>query len=186
LPAVILLRPREAIPAGVSLPSLDEEALKRVGILGLPSSGKSTLFEILMQGAGADAGSAGAGPQGGSKAGREQLGVVRVPDERVDKLSALFQPKKTTFAQIQFVDTVAAGHGKPGKGVDLFASVRNCDALLAVVRDFASDAVPAEGGVDPARDLRRLDDELVLNDLAIVESRMERIEKELRVGKKQS
>jgi GTP-binding protein YchF len=155
--------------------------LKRVGILGLPSSGKSTLFEILMQGAGATGGSAG------GSSGREQLGVVRVPDERVDRLTALFQPKKTAYAQIQFVDTVAAGHGgKPGKGADLFSSVRNCDALLAVVRDFASEVAPAEGGVDPARDLRRLDDELILNDLAIVETRMERIEKELRIGKRQS
>jgi GTP-binding protein YchF len=152
--------------------------VKRVGILGLPSSGKSTLFEILMQGAGAHA---------GAGAGREQMGVVRVPDDRVDRLSRLFQPKKTTYTQIQFVDTVAAGHGggKPGKGTDLFSSVRNCDALLAVVRDFESPAVPVTGGVDPARDLRTLGDELALNDLAIVESRIERIEKELRIGKKQ-
>ncbi len=150
--------------------------MKRVGILGLPSSGKSTLFDILMQGAGASA---------GGSAGREQMGIVRVPDVRVDRLSVLFQPKKTTFTTIQFVDTVAAGHGKPGKGVDLFSSVRNCDALLAVVRDFENDAVPVTGGVVPARDLRTLEDELVLNDLAIVETRVERIEKELRIGKKQ-
>lgn len=152
--------------------------MKRVGILGLPSSGKTTLFEILMQGAGNRA----------AGAGRETLGVVRVPDPRVDQLSALFEPKKTTYTQIQFVDTVATGlgGGKPGKGTDLFSSVRNCDALLAVVRDFADPAVPIEGGVDAARDLRTLDAELILNDLVIVESRLERIEKELRIGKRQS
>ncbi len=150
--------------------------MKRVGILGLPSSGKTTLFEILMQGAGNRT----------AGAGRESLGMVRVPDDRVDRLSALFQPKKTTYTQIQFVDTVAAaGGGKPGKGPDLFASVRNCDALLAVVRDFDDPSVPVEGGVDPDRDLRTLDAELILNDLVIVETRIERIEKELRIGRKQ-
>lgn len=150
--------------------------MKRVGILGLPQSGKSTLFQILLTASGASA----------STSGREAVGVIKVPDERVDRLSALYKPRKTTHTQIQFVDTVAAGQGKPGKGTDLFAGVRNCDALVAVVRDFEDPAVPAPDGVDPARDLRTLDTELAFNDLAIVETRIERIEKELRVGKKQA
>lgn len=150
--------------------------MKRVGILGLPQAGKSTLFQILLMSSGATA----------STSGREAIGVIRVPDARVDRLSAMYKPKKTTHTQIQFVDTVAAGQSKPGKGVDLFAGVRNCDALVAVVRDFEDPAVPAPDGVDPARDLRTLDTELVFNDLAIAETRIERIEKELRVGKKQA
>ena len=114
--------------------------------------------------------------------------MVRVPDERVDRLSALFSPKKTTYAQIQFVDSAAAGHASArvaAKGPDLFSAVRNCDALLAVVRDFENPAVPREGGVDAERDRRDLEAELVLNDLAIVETRLEKIAKELRIGKKQ-
>lgn len=150
--------------------------MKRVGILGLPQSGKTTLFEILMQGAGATA-------QPGAAA-RDRVGVVKVPDTRIDQLSALFQPKKTTYTQIQFVDSAAAGHGKPGKGQDLFTSVCQCDALVAVVRDFANDAVPSERGVDASRDLRDLEAELIFNDLAIAETRLERIEKELKIGKK--
>jgi hypothetical protein len=154
--------------------------MKQVGLLGLPQSGKTTLFEILLLGAGAAA-------SGGGR-DRDQVGVVKVPDPRIDRLAALYQPKKTTYAQIQFVDSAAAGHatGKPGKGADLFAGVRACDMLVAVVRDFENPAVPAAGGVDPARDLRALETELILNDLAIVETRMERIEKELRVGKRQA
>ncbi len=152
--------------------------MKRVGILGLQQSGKTTLFEILMQGAGASA------PPGASA--RDRVGVVRVPDERIDKLTAMFNPKKTVLGQIQFVDSAAAGQGKPGKGTDLFTSVRQCDALLAVVRDFENPAVPSAKGVDPARDLRELEAELVLNDLAIVETRLERIEKEMKIGKKEA
>jgi GTP-binding protein YchF len=156
--------------------------MKRVDILGLPGSGKTTLFEILMQGAGTS--SPGA-------SGREQVGVVRVPDERVDRLSALYEPKKTTYAQVQFVDSAAArGAGESGraqaKGPDLFSSVRNCDAFLAVVRDFDNPAVPIEGGVRPGRDLANLQADLILNDLAIVESRLEKIGRELRIGKKQN
>lgn len=152
--------------------------MKRVGIIGLPQSGKTTVFEILMQGAGA------AAPAGASA--KDRVGVVKVPDPRIDRLSAMFTPKKTTFTQIQFVDSGAAGHGKPGKGQDLFAGVRQCDALLAIVRDFENPLVPAEKGVNAARDLRDLDAELVLNDLAVVETRLERIEKELRIGKKEA
>lgn len=152
--------------------------MKRVGILGLPQSGKTTVFEILMQGAGA------AAPAGA--AAKDRVGVVKVPDERIDRLTAMFSPKKTTLAQIQFVDSAAAGHGKPGKGQDLFTAVRQCDALLAVVRDFENDMVPAAKGVDAARDLREVEAELLLNDLAIVETRLERIEKELKIGKKEA
>jgi GTP-binding protein YchF len=152
--------------------------MKRVGILGLPQSGKTSLFEILMQGAGAAA-------QPGAAA-RDRVGVVKVPDERIDRLSEMFRPKKTVYTQIQFVDSAAAGHGKPGKGQDLFTSVRQCDALVAVVRDFENPAVPAQNGVDAGRDLRELESELIFNDLAIAETRLERIEKELKIGKKQA
>jgi len=154
--------------------------MKQVGILGLPRSGKTTLFEILMQGAGATHSGAGL---------RDQIGVVRVPDPRIDRLSALYQPNKTTYAHLQFVDSAASGQSSArvvAKGSDRFSAVRNCDALMAVVRDFENPAVPIEGGVNPARDLRELETELILNDLAIVETRLERIEKELRIGKKQS
>ena len=149
--------------------------MKRVGILGLPGSGKTTVFQILVQGAGNPV-----------PAARDQVGVVRVPDERIDRLAALYRPKKTTYTQIQFVDS-AVSHpaGRAPRGPDLFASVRTCDALALVVRDFANPAVPITGGVDPRRDLAEIETELVLNDLAIVEARLERIEKELRVGKKQ-
>ena len=153
--------------------------MERVGILGLPRSGKTTVFEILVQGAGA---------QAASTSGREQVAVIVVPDERVDRLSGMFSPKKTTHACIQFVDTVAAGQSSAraaARGPDLFSGVRNCDALVGVVRDFENPAVPAERGVDPARDLRELESELILNDLAIVESRLEKLAKELRVGKKE-
>lgn len=153
--------------------------MERVGILGLAHSGKTTVFEILVQGAGA---------QAATTSGREQVAVIVVPDERMDRLSAMFKPKKTTHACIQFVDTVAAGQGSAraaAKGPDLFSGVRNCDALLGVVRDFENPAVPSERGVDPARDLRDLESELILNDLAIVESRLEKLAKELRVGRKE-
>jgi GTP-binding protein YchF len=151
--------------------------MKRVGILGLPRSGKTTLFEIVMQGA-------GTAPAAGH--GREQVGVVKVPDAVVDRLSALYSPKKTTYAQIQFVDTAGTGAASArtaAKGPDLFSAVRTADALLAVVRDFES---PSEAAPpDPARDLRTLETELALNDLAIVENRAAKLAKEIKVGRKE-
>ena len=162
--------------------------MKRVGILGLPQSGKTTLFEILMQGAGHAAPDA---------SGRARVGVVRVPDPRVEQLAAFYRPKKTTHAQIQFVESGAArgasaappgGSTPAGAGArpappaqDLFSAVRNCDALLAVVRDFGHPA-----GGDPGRDLSTLEAELIFNDLAIVENRIGKLARELRVGVKES
>jgi GTP-binding protein YchF len=149
--------------------------MKQVGILGLPRSGKTTLFEILVQSA-------------APSARGDHVGVVKVPDPRVDQLAALFHPKKTTYAQVQFVDSagVASAAGRAaGRREDGFATVRSCDALAVVVRDFDNAAVPAEGGVNAERDLRAVETELILTDLAGVETRIERIEKELRIGKKQ-
>jgi hypothetical protein len=151
--------------------------MKRVGILGLPGSGKTTLFEILMQ---------GAGGSGTHAARREHVGIVRVPDPRVERLTALFNPRKTVHAQVEFVDSVAAGAASAraaAKGPDLFSSVRNCDALLALVRDFEDAASPS--GVDAERDLGSLETELVINDLAIVENRVAKLAKEIRVGRKE-
>jgi len=153
--------------------------MERVGILGLPQSGKTTLFEILVQGAGA---------QAAAISGREKVAVVVVPDERVDRLAAMFKPKKITHAQVQFVDTVGVAHTSAraaARGPDLFSGVRNCDALLGVVRGFESPLVPTAAGVDPARDLRDLESELILNDLAIVESRLDKLGREIRVGRKE-
>src|SRR5438093_2400356 len=153
--------------------------MKHVGILGLPQSGKTTLFDILMQGAGAPASSGGR---------REQVGIVKVPDPRLDRLTEIFRPKRTVHAQIQFVDSTAATGASAraaARGPDLFSSVRDCEALLAVVRDFEDPSVPVVGGVDPVRDLKTLEAELALHDLMIVENRATKLEKEIRVGKKE-
>ena len=152
--------------------------MKRIGILGLPRSGNTTLFEILMQGAGSTAGSAGA---------RDAIGVVQVPDDRIDRLSALYQPKKTTRAVVQFVDSAAAAEAgaRAARKTDPFVSLRNCDALVAVVREFDDSLGVSKDAVDPERDKRTIEADLILNDLAIVEARIEKIEKELRIGKKE-
>src|SRR5262245_30635683 len=108
------------------------------------------MFEILLLGAGA------AAP---ASHGRENIGVVRVPDPRLDRLSELYHPRKTVHAQIQLVDTVATVAGSTrsaAKGQDLFLAVRNCDALALVLRHF-------DDASEPARDLRTLEAELILN-----------------------
>ena len=148
----------------------------RLGILGLPQGGKTTLFEILVSNA----------PPRAAGARQDRVGIVRVPDERVDRLSEMYRPKKTTFATLEVVDSQAMGQGGQGgaKGPDLFAGVRNADALVLVVRAFEDPSVPhPKSTVDPARDLADLEAEILLNDMAIVETRLERIGKQKRIGK---
>jgi GTP-binding protein YchF len=148
----------------------------RLGILGLPQSGKTTLFEILVSNA----------PPRAAGARQDRVGIVRVPDDRVERLSAIYAPKKTTFATLEVVDSQAMGQGAtaPGKGADLFAGVRNADALVLVVRVFDDASVShPKGSVDPVRDFKDLEAEILLNDMAIVETRLERIGKQMRVQK---
>ncbi len=145
----------------------------RVGIIGLPRAGKTTVFNALT-GAAAATGTFGAG---GKKA---NLGVIKVPDPRVDQLAAIFRPKKTTYAEITFADipgpAEGAEIGREPATVDL---IKGCDALALVVRAFSGEEVPhPAGSVDPARDLAAVEGELALLDLIVVERRAERMAKE--------
>jgi ribosome-binding ATPase len=144
----------------------------RAGLIGFPASGKTALFQLLT--------SARDAPRPG---GRQEanVGVSRVPDERLDRLTELFRPKKHTPATVEFAD-MGGTAGKTGAAALLdVAPFRNADALLHVVRMFRDPAVPhSAGSVDPARDVRTMEDEVVLADLGVVERRLERLERDLK------
>jgi hypothetical protein len=139
----------------------------QVTIVGLPGSGKTTVFNALT-GAHADTG----GFSGGRAA--PNMGVVKVPDERLDRLSELFHPRKTTPADVTYVDVaIPAGATREGTiNPDVLALVRNADALLHVARAF--DAA-AEGPPDPWRDVEALDLEFTIADLMVIEKRLEKL-----------
>jgi GTP-binding protein YchF len=135
----------------------------RLGIIGFPGSGKTTLFNLLT---GAEAGVAQ--PPG---RGRLNVGVARVPDERVTRLAALFQPRKTVYASVEVVDL--AGFDRGERATLDVGELRQADALLHVVRAFPS---PALGAPPPAaREVQALEEELVLADLDVVERRLQKL-----------
>lgn len=138
----------------------------RVGLVGFAGSGKTTVFNTMT---GLDV------PVGFG--GELRVGTVRVPDPRIDALSAIFKPKKTTYAEITFSD-IPGEHGAEKKGLSNKAlqQIRDQDALCLVIRDFVNPAV--EGDPDPARDLEAFHMECVFADLAIVERRLDRGKKE--------
>jgi hypothetical protein len=144
-----------------------------VGILGLAESGKTTLFSLLTGN--------GAGLAGLSRRDQAAVGMGRVPDPRLDRLSEMFRPRKTTPAIVRYVDVPAVGGGdRPGETSLNIPELRTMDALLVVVRAFASEAVPHPlGSIDPLRDLARIEEEFQLQDLMVVERRIERLEKDL-------
>jgi GTP-binding protein YchF len=144
----------------------------KAGIIGLSSVGKTTIFNVLTQG------KAAAAPVG-SRRQEPNIGMVKVPDPRVDFLASKFQPQKTTYATVEFVDVQGMVRGK-GQEVTL-APLRAVDVLVHVVRVFQDDATPhQEGSVDPKRDKRNVDYELMLADMGSIEKRMERLEKDLK------
>ncbi|PYM23456.1 MAG: redox-regulated ATPase YchF [Candidatus Rokuibacteriota bacterium] len=144
----------------------------KIGLVGLPKSGKTTLFNLLT-------GSSVATSR--YDAGRAELhtGVARVPDPRVDRLTGLFKPKKTTYASFEVVDL--AGIEKGERSALDAKEFRNADALLHVVRAFADDA---RGAADPRRDILDLEMELILADLEVVERRLERLEVSIKKQRK--
>ncbi|MDO8682170.1 MAG: DUF933 domain-containing protein [Armatimonadota bacterium] len=141
----------------------------KVGIVGLPGVGKTTLFRALTHGAATQ-------EARGAQAGIT-TGVVTVPDERFDWLVDHHKPKKATPASVEFVDGAPSMGEEVRKFVANFLTqVRSVDALLHLVRTFESDLL---GSPTPITDLQRIQDELILADLQMVETRMERLEKQL-------
>jgi ribosome-binding ATPase len=153
----------------------------KVGIVGLPQVGKTTIFKLLTQGR-VDTSS-----WGGSR--EAHVGIAHVPDARVDKLAEIVKPKKTTYATVEYVDLpgLSRGEGKAalqGQAKDMSTylnSLKNIDTLLHVVRAFEDANLPhSEGSVDPARDIGVFELEMIFSDLAIVEKRLERLGKDLK------
>ncbi len=148
----------------------------RLGIIGLPNSGKTTIFNALT----------GSNIETGAAAGGRfevHTAVVNVPDPRVDRLSALYKPKKTTYTQVTYADIAGLdkGVGEGGIKGQFRNELAQVDGYLHVVRAFEDDSVPHPyETVDAARDVEILDNEFLLTDLVTVETRMERIQTELR------
>jgi ribosome-binding ATPase len=146
----------------------------RAGLIGFPSTGKTTLFRLMT--------STLEAPR--SRGGRAEahVGVSRVPDPRLDRLSAMFYPRKRVPAIIEFADPPAAGRAGAEALLDV-AAFRQADALVHVVRRFRDESVPhAAGSVNPARDAQAMEDELILADLGVAERRLERLERDLKKG----
>jgi GTP-binding protein YchF len=145
-----------------------------LGIIGFQRSGKTTVFNAVTRGH-AQTGSYGAGVQ-------PNIGVVKVPDQRLDDLAKLFDPKKLTHADIRYIDFPGAAFGEgQGPSAQFLAQLARCDALIHVVRAFADETVPhPAGSVDAARDAAAMDLELAFADAAFIEKRLERIEAAMR------
>lgn len=145
----------------------------KVGIVGLPGCGKTTLFKALTR-----------GTVPTDSFGGRNVGVISVPDRRVDYFAEQYEPKKVTYASIEIIDgaaRIARDQGRTRFGADFFADVRQVDALVHVVRGFPG---PSGEAPTPVQDLQTLNDELILADLQVVENRMERVEKQLHGVKK--
>jgi GTP-binding protein YchF len=145
----------------------------QIAIVGLAASGKTTVFNTLTR---------GHAETGGYGALTLNVGVVKVPDERLDRLAEIYKPRKVVHADVTYVDLPAPppsseGHvGTEELPAEHLARLRESDALLHVVRAFDDPSVPhPDGAVDAARDLERLDLEFILADLAMVDRRLERL-----------
>ncbi len=147
----------------------------QIGIIGLPQSGKTTLFNALTKS------SAETAHPGKKEA---HVAIVKVPDVRLDWLHTLYPTAKKTPATIEYVDVAGLEKGstqRKGFQEQFLANVRNVDALLVVLRAFKNDAVPhPEGSLDPVRDLSIIEDEFFLSDMMILEGRIERLSSEIK------
>ena len=143
----------------------------KLGIIGLPASGKATILEALTHYA-ADTG----------HKGDDRLQTIRVPDPRVEILSDMYKPRKTVFAQVEyFLPGRATQSAEVSKTQNPLTRVRDCDALIHVVKNFSGYGGEAP---TPAEDWRSLDQELILADLIVIEKRLERIEQDKKRNRK--
>jgi len=147
----------------------------RLGIIGLPSSGKTTLFNVITDS------DLPVGELSGGQRGSFETAIVELPDSRLEELSELLSPKKKTPAKMTFVDVGGLQGGTEGSELPgwLINELAPMDAFIHVVRDFENDNVPhIADSIDPARDIAAMETEFILNDMAVVERRLERLEEE--------
>jgi ribosome-binding ATPase len=143
----------------------------KTGIIGLPQVGKTSLFRILTK--------ANLSEHAFSNPREAHVGVAKVPDERLDKLAALYHPKKLTHASVDYVDVGAIGQ-EALKESAYIGHLRQVDALIHVLRAFENDAIPQLGAIDPLRDVKNVEFDLMVSDLGQIEKRLERLEKDLK------
>jgi ribosome-binding ATPase len=143
----------------------------KTGIIGLPQVGKTSLFRILTKAHLSE--HALANPR------EAHIGVAKVPDDRLDRLAALYNPKKLTHTSVEYVDVGAIGQ-EALKETAYIGHLRQVDALAHVVRSFDDPAIPHAGEIDPLRDIKNVEFDLIVSDLGQIEKRLERLEKDLK------
>ena len=153
----------------------------KLGIVGLPNVGKSTLFNAITN----------AGAQSANYPFctiEPNIGVVAVPDQRLDRLAEMYHPEKYTPATIEFVDIAGLVRGASkgeGLGNKFLANIREVDAIVHVVRCFVNDdIVHVEGSIDPKRDIETINLELILSDMEVLDRRIEKTQKLMKADKK--
>ena len=143
----------------------------KLGIIGLPQCGKSTVFEALTKNISETA-----------HKGEDRIGTIRVPDDRIDVLSEMYEPQKTIYAQVEyFLPATARSQKDQAADQSIWTAARDCDALIQVIRNHTAAGLEEKS---PHADFRHMEQELILADLVVVEKRLERIEHDHTRGKK--
>ncbi len=143
----------------------------KTGIIGLPQVGKTSLFKILTK--------VDISNRTHSNPREAHLGIAKVPDDRLDRLAALYNPKKLTHATVEYSDVAAIGE-EALKETAFLTALRTVDALAHVLRAFDDPAIAHVGEINPLRDAKKVDFDLIVSDLGQIEKRMERVEKDLK------